>query len=86
LDLRRFCESDLDGLAAVFAQPEVWRLGLRAICSLPQALNPASVAVCERIGMVFERVVNIPANTRRGEVAARLYWARRADWAKRDTP
>jgi RimJ/RimL family protein N-acetyltransferase len=48
-------------------------LGLDEICSLPQSQNPASYRVCERLGMHFVREVAIPANERRGEVAARLY-------------
>jgi RimJ/RimL family protein N-acetyltransferase len=55
-------------------------LGLEEVCSLPQADNPASVAVCERLGMRFERDVTIPANDRREEVVAKLYKARRGEW------
>jgi RimJ/RimL family protein N-acetyltransferase len=55
-------------------------LGLEEICSVPQADNPASSRVCDRIGMRFEREVTIPANTRRGELTALLYKMTRAEW------
>lgn len=170
LELRRFRPEDLDGLAAVFAKPEVWRfpygraltrdetagflrtqlgewdscgfgcwiaveresrrilgyvgvsvpgflpeilpavevgwrfdpaawgrgyasegaraalgqafttLGLEEVCSVPQADNPASRRVCERIGMRLERAVVIPANERRGELEGLLYKLTRAEW------
>lgn len=56
-------------------------LGLAEICSIPQSTNPASYRVCERIGMRLEREVVIPANERRGAVAARLYKLRRQEWS-----
>jgi RimJ/RimL family protein N-acetyltransferase len=55
-------------------------LGLGEICSVPQADNPASSRVCDRIGMRFEREVTIPANARRGELTALLYKMTRAEW------
>lgn len=55
-------------------------LGLDEICSVPQADNPASGRVCDRIGMRFEREVAIPANARRGELTAQLYKMTRAEW------
>jgi RimJ/RimL family protein N-acetyltransferase len=59
-------------------------LGLGEICSVPQADNPASSRVCERIGMRFEREVTIPANSRRGELSALLYKMTGAEWNARD--
>jgi RimJ/RimL family protein N-acetyltransferase len=56
-------------------------LGLDEICSLPQSTNPRSYAVCERIGMTFEREVECPATDRRGAVTARMYTSGRADWS-----
>jgi RimJ/RimL family protein N-acetyltransferase len=50
------------------------RLGLDAICSVPQSDNYASVRVCQRLGMRFERQVEIPANEQRGALAADLFW------------
>jgi RimJ/RimL family protein N-acetyltransferase len=47
-------------------------LGVDEICSVPQADNSASSRVCDRIGMRLERNVTIPANSRRGELAALL--------------
>jgi RimJ/RimL family protein N-acetyltransferase len=56
------------------------RLGLEEICSVPQADNPVSTRVCDRIGMRFERELAIPANARRGELTALLYKMTRAEW------
>jgi RimJ/RimL family protein N-acetyltransferase len=53
-------------------------LGLDEICSVPQADNPASSRVCDRIGMRLEREVKIPANSRRGELEGLLYKMTRA--------
>jgi RimJ/RimL family protein N-acetyltransferase len=55
-------------------------LELDAICSLPQAVNPSSWRVCERIGMAYERTVECPATERRGAVDARLYWITKEQW------
>jgi RimJ/RimL family protein N-acetyltransferase len=55
-------------------------LGLNEICSVPQAGNPASSAVCERIGMRFARPVSIPATPRRGELDGLLYEITRNEW------
>lgn len=61
-------------------------LGLDSVCSVPQADNPASSRVCERIGMHFEREVTIPANERRGELVGRLYTVARPAWRETDEP
>ena len=55
-------------------------LGLTEICSLPQTTNPASVAVCERIGMTDRRTVACPATDRRGEVDAQMFALTAAQW------
>jgi RimJ/RimL family protein N-acetyltransferase len=55
-------------------------LGLDEICSVPQADNPASSRVCDRIGMRLEREVTIPANSRRRALTALLYKMTRAEW------
>jgi len=47
-------------------------LGLEEITSVPQADNPPSARVCERLAMTLDRVVSIPANDRRGELEALL--------------
>jgi len=176
LDLRPFDEADLDGLAAVFANPEVWQfpygrafrrdetevflanqqrewaeygfgcwiarerssgdivgyaglsvpaflpeilpavevgwrfdpkvwgvgyaseaaraalregfttLGLTEITSVPQADNPPSAAVCERLGMRLDREVVIPANDRRGELTGLLYVMTKPAWQAQTDP
>jgi RimJ/RimL family protein N-acetyltransferase len=48
-------------------------LGLSQVCSLPQADNPRSVRVAERLTMNLERPVTIPANEERGAVEALLF-------------
>jgi RimJ/RimL family protein N-acetyltransferase len=55
-------------------------LGLPEVCSVPQADNPASSAVCDRIGMRLERAVTIPANPRRGELEGLLYRMTANEW------
>jgi RimJ/RimL family protein N-acetyltransferase len=55
-------------------------LGLDWVCSLPQADNPRSGRVAERLGMQLIREVNVPANARRGEVVAQHYQIDRSDW------
>ena len=62
-------------------------LELGAVCSVPQSENPASWRVCERLGLRLEREVTIPANDRRGALAARLYGIDRDAWlARRRAP
>ena len=48
-------------------------LDLPAVCSIPQAENPASVRVAERLGLQLIRPVVIPATDRRRQVDALLY-------------
>ena len=55
-------------------------MGLDWVCSLPQADNPRSGRVAERLGMQLIREVSVPANARRGAVTARLYQTDRGDW------
>jgi RimJ/RimL family protein N-acetyltransferase len=57
-------------------------LGLEHVCSIPQADNPASARVAERLGMRLMREVTIPANERRGALKALLYDIGREDWAR----
>lgn len=57
-------------------------LGLDRVCSVPQADNPRSVRVAERLGMKLVREVVIPANERRGHLTALLYEIERDDWAR----
>ena len=45
------------------------RLELVTVCSLPQAGNPRSAAVAERLGMTLPGEVTIPPNDRRGELS-----------------
>jgi RimJ/RimL family protein N-acetyltransferase len=56
-------------------------LGLETVCSIPQAVNPKSSAVCDRIGMKFQREVTIPANERRGELVGMLYELTQDEWS-----
>jgi RimJ/RimL family protein N-acetyltransferase len=60
-------------------------LGLDRICSVPQAENPPSARVAERLGMRLLRRVTIPANERRGELTGLLYEISREEWAERRT-
>lgn len=69
-------------------------LGLNTVCSLPQADNPRSGKVAERLGMRQIREVKVAADERRGAVTAVLYeidagnWlsARRAERARSSLP
>jgi RimJ/RimL family protein N-acetyltransferase len=58
-------------------------LVLDRVCSLPQAENPSSARVADRLGMTMLREVSVPANQRRGEVTALLYNIERDDWLRR---
>ena len=58
-------------------------LGLDAVCSAPQAINPPSSRVCDRLGMRLERVVQAAATPRRGAVDVNLYWITKDDWASK---
>jgi RimJ/RimL family protein N-acetyltransferase len=55
-------------------------MGLDSVCSLPQADNPRSGRVAERLGMKLMREVTVPANARRGAVVAQHYQIDRNDW------
>ena len=55
-------------------------LQLPQVTSVPQADNPQSSRVCERLGMRLSRAVQIAANERRGELEALLYVMSRDDW------
>jgi RimJ/RimL family protein N-acetyltransferase len=57
-------------------------LGIDSVCSVPQAGNPASARVAERLGMTFLREVAITANERRGKVTGLLYGIDRDDWLR----
>jgi RimJ/RimL family protein N-acetyltransferase len=57
-------------------------LGLEKVCSLPQADNPASCRVADRLGLRRVREIPIPANERRGEVVAVLYGIERDAWLR----
>ena len=56
-------------------------LGLARVCSVPQADNPRSARVAERLGMKLSRDVLIPANERRGEIRGQFYEITRRDWS-----
>jgi RimJ/RimL family protein N-acetyltransferase len=58
-------------------------LGLQAVCSAPQTVNPPSSRVCDRLGMRFERIVTAAATIKRGAVDANLYWITKEEWARR---
>jgi RimJ/RimL family protein N-acetyltransferase len=55
-------------------------LGLQSVCSLPQADNPRSVRVAERLGMTLARSVTVAANDKRGEVVAMHYVIAPHEW------
>ncbi len=55
-------------------------LGLDTVVSVPQAGNPASSRVAERLGMRLVREVQIPANRHRGELTGLLYEIGRDEW------
>ena len=55
-------------------------LGLNEVCSVPQADNPASVRVAERLGLRLDRLVDIDANERRGPVVGMLFVVKRHEW------
>lgn len=57
-------------------------LGLARVYSVPQADNPPSARVAERLGMQLIREVRIPANERRGERRGFLYEISRDDWLR----
>ena len=58
-------------------------LGLNAVCSAPQTINPPSSRVCDRLGMRLERVVTAAATPRRGPVDVNLYWITKDEWMRR---
>jgi RimJ/RimL family protein N-acetyltransferase len=58
-------------------------LGLDRVCSVPQAENPPSARVAERLGMRLVREVSIPANDRRGDLTGLLYEIERGEWVRR---
>ncbi len=55
-------------------------LQLDEVTSLPQVDNTASVRVCERLGMRFDRDIPLPANERRGSVVASLFVMSKDEW------
>jgi RimJ/RimL family protein N-acetyltransferase len=58
-------------------------LGLQQVCSVPQADNPPSVRVAERLGMRLARTVTVPANERRGALVGALFEVTAAEWRAR---
>jgi RimJ/RimL family protein N-acetyltransferase len=58
-------------------------LGLEEICSIPQADNPASVRVAERLGMRLEREVDLPATDQRGAVTGAIFKITPSEWRGR---
>jgi len=58
-------------------------LGLDRVCSVPQADNPPSAKVAERLGMTLIREVRIPASDRRGDLTGLLYEIERDQWRRR---
>jgi RimJ/RimL family protein N-acetyltransferase len=55
-------------------------LGLSLVCSLPQADNPRSARVAERLSMRLVRQVGVPADDQRGEVVVSHYEMSRGEW------
>ena len=68
-----------EGAAAALDQGFL-TMGLSRICSVPQADNPRSALVAERLGMSLVEEINIPANERRGDLTALLYEIERDAW------
>ena len=68
-----------EGARAAFEQAFT-TMGLDRVCSIPQADNPRSVRVAERLGLSLIRSVVVPANDRRSEVEALIYEISRDDW------
>lgn len=60
--------------AAAALEESFATLRLQTVCSAPQTINPRSSRVCDRLGMRLERVVTVPATSRRGPVDVNLYW------------
>ncbi len=60
-------------------------LGLDEVCSITEAENARSGAVCERIGMRLEREIAIPASSNRGELEGLLYRLERKTWHTQST-
>jgi RimJ/RimL family protein N-acetyltransferase len=58
-------------------------LGLSEVCSVPQAENPASVRVAERLGMRFSRSVAIPAHAGLEALSAKLFHITTDEWRAR---
>lgn len=58
-------------------------LGLSEVCSIPQADNPPSIRVAERLGMQLSRSVAIPATSARGVLQAKLFQITNAQWRGR---
>lgn len=58
-------------------------LGLAEVVSAPQAVNPASCRVCDRLGMRLDRQLIADATPRRGAVSIKLYRITRSEWAER---
>jgi RimJ/RimL family protein N-acetyltransferase len=54
---------------------------LDQVCSVPQADNPPSARVADRLGMRMVRSVAIPANNRRGALTGLLYEIDRNEWS-----
>src|SRR5579864_1574493 len=55
-------------------------LGLDVVCSVPQADNPPSARVAERLGMSLTRKVRISGNDQRGDLVGLLYEIERDTW------
>jgi RimJ/RimL family protein N-acetyltransferase len=68
--------------AATALQQAFTTLRLERVCSLPQADNPPSARVAERLGISRNGEVRIPANQRRGDLRALFYEIEREDWSR----
>ncbi|NLA35574.1 MAG: GNAT family N-acetyltransferase, partial [Actinobacteria bacterium] len=64
----------LDEAFATLRLDEVW--------SMPQVDNVASIAVAERLGMIWDHDTELPANERRGPVIAAVYRIDAATWLR----
>lgn len=68
--------------AAAALEESFATLGLQAVCSAPQTINPRSSRVCDRLGMRLDRVVTVGATSRRGPVDVNLYWITEEEWLR----
>ncbi len=73
----------LEGASAALDQA-FGPLRLDRVCSAPQAINPRSAKVCQRLGMEIGQRAVAAGNDKRGPVEVDLYWIGREQWLQRE--